>query len=249
LEENRPLALHEVLYPLVMAYDSVALKADVELGGTDQKFNLLMGRNLQREYGQESQVAFITPLLEGTDGLQKMSKSLGNYIGISEPPSEIFGKVMSISDELMWRYYELLTDLTVEEIGKLQLAVDALAFNPRAAKVDLAKRIITDFHSAKAAADAEEEFDRVFKLRELPDVIAEQRIPARTWKIPRLLVETNLAPSMAEARRLIEQGGVRIDGERISHADREIDLKVDQAVVIQVGKRRYLCIRGMSSLS
>src|SRR3989454_176290 len=147
LEDNRPLALHEVMYPLVMAYDSVALEADVELGGTDQKFNLLMGRSLQREYGQESQIAVITPLLEGTDGVQKMSKSLGNYIGINEPPSEIFGKMMSVSDDLMWRYYELLTDLTVDQIAALRRAAENGERNPRDIKAELAKSIIADFHS------------------------------------------------------------------------------------------------------
>src|SRR6186713_2366119 len=146
LAENRPLALHEVMYPLVMAYDSVALEADVELGGTDQKFNLLMGRNLQREYGQESQVAVITPLLEGTDGVQKMSKSLGNYIGINEPPQEMFGKVMSISDDLMWRYYELCTDLSVAEISALRESTNAGERNPRDVKAELAKHIVADFY-------------------------------------------------------------------------------------------------------
>src|SRR2546428_1838054 len=155
LEENRPLALHEVMYPLVMAYDSVALEADVELGGTDQKFNLLMGRNLQREYGQESQIAVITPLLEGTDGVQKMSKSLGNYIGISEPPAEIFGKVMSISDDLMWRYYELVTGLTLQEIASLRRAAESGDRNPRDIKVELAKMIVADFHSPEDAKRAE----------------------------------------------------------------------------------------------
>src|SRR5256885_3821397 len=158
LEDNRPLALHEVMYPLVMAYDSVALEADVELGGTDQKFNLLMGRNLQREYDQEAQVAVITPLLEGTDGVQKMSKSLGNYIGIDEPPAEIFGKVMSISDDLMWRYYELLTDLTVDQIAALRSGAENGERNPRDIKVELAKRIIADFHSSAAAERVKGEF-------------------------------------------------------------------------------------------
>lgn len=244
LAEEKPVALHELLYPLTQAYDSVALEADVELGGTDQKFNLLMGRNLQREYKQEAQVTVVMPLLEGTDGVQKMSKSLGNYIGINEPPSEIFGKVMSISDELMWRYYELLTDKTAVEISRMKVDVGVLALNPRAAKVDLAKLIITDFHSAEAAAAAEEEFDRIFKLRELPEAIAIRPIPAKLWKLPRLLVETNLAPSMAEARRLIEQGGVRVAGERVSEADAEIDLKLAQEIVIQVGKRRHLVVLG-----
>lgn len=250
LLEEKPIALHELLYPLTQAYDSVALEADVELGGTDQKFNLLMGRNLQREYQQEAQVAVITPLLEGTDGVQKMSKSLGNYIGINEPPSEIFGKVMSISDDLMWRYYRLLTDKTDAEIVRMGVEVGGGAVNPRALKVNLAKLIITDFHSAEAAEAAEEEFDRVFKLRLFPEAIAVRQTPAKTWQLARLLVETNLAPSMAEARRLIEQGGVRVGdpgsvGERISQANAEIELRVNQKLVIQVGKRRHLLLEGV----
>src|SRR4051812_46395676 len=159
LQEERPVALHELLYPLTQAFDSVALEADVELGGTDQNFNLLMGRNLQREYRQEPQVVITTPLLEGTDGVQKMSKSLDNYIGINEPPQEMFGKVMSISDDLMWRYFELCTDLRTEEISSLRAATEQGERNPRDVKVDLAKRIITDFHSAQDARHAEEEFD------------------------------------------------------------------------------------------
>jgi tyrosyl-tRNA synthetase len=244
ISEERPVALHELLYPLVQAYDSVALRADVELGGTDQKFNLLMGRNLQREYEQEAQVCVVMPLLEGTDGVQKMSKSLGNYIGIDEPPQEMFGKVMSISDELMWRYYELLTDLTAAEIVRMRTSIGVEALNPRTAKVDLAKRIITDFHSTEAAAAAEEEFDRVFKHRELPDVIPSVPLAPRTWKLARLLVETKLAPSMAEARRLIDGGGVRVGGERISQANAEVEVKADQEIVIQVGKRRHICVVG-----
>ncbi len=244
LAANRPLALHEILYPLVMAYDSVALEADVELGGTDQKFNILMGRNLQREYGQEPQVAMITPLLEGTDGVQKMSKSLGNYIGINEAPSEMFGKVMSISDELMWRYYELCTDLTTSEIASLRAASESGRRNPRDAKVELAKRIISDFHSSDDARAAEEEFNRVFKRKEAPDEVEERTVAAGRWKLPRLLVETGLAPSMAEARRLIEQGGVRIDGERHTQVDGEIEVTKDRAPLIQVGKRRFLRVAG-----
>jgi tyrosyl-tRNA synthetase len=184
------------------------------------------------------------PLLEGTDGVQKMSKSLGNYIGINELPAEIFGKVMSISDQLMWRYYELLTDKTADEISRMKDDVGTLALNPRAAKVDLAKLIITDFHSAEAAGAAEEEFDRVHKLRQLPDAVAVRIIKVKLWKLPRLLVETNLAPSMAEARRLIDQGGVRVAGERVFHADTEIDLKQGQEIVIQVGKRRHVVVQG-----
>src|SRR5687768_4626231 len=222
LETNRPLALHEVMYPLVMAYDSVALEADVELGGTDQKFNLLMGRNLQREYGQESQVAVIMPLLEGTDGVQKMSKSLGNYIGINEPPQEIFGKVMSISDDLMWRYYELCTDLSAPEIAALREDTR----NPRDVKVDLAKRIVADFYSAADARKAEDEFVRRFRNKQTPDDIEERKLPSGPWKLPRLLVELSLAPSMAEARRLIEQGGVHVGGERRAQTDRSEERRV-----------------------
>ncbi len=244
LAEERPVALHELLYPLTQAYDSVALRADVELGGTDQKFNLLLGRNLQREYEQEPQVALITPLLEGTDGVQKMSKSLGNYIGIDEPPQEMFGKVMSISDDLMWRYYVLLTDFTPAEIREMRERAGSGEINPRDFKVALARRVITDFHSRAAAEAAEEEFNRVFKRKEVPDEIEERALAARVWKLPRLLVETGLAPSMAEARRLIEQGGVRVDGERASQTETEVELTADRAPLIQVGKRRFLRVRG-----
>ncbi|MFL6231458.1 MAG: tyrosine--tRNA ligase [Pyrinomonadaceae bacterium] len=226
LAEERPVALHELLYPLSQAYDSVALRADVELGGTDQKFNLLLGRNLQREYGQEPQVAFIMPLLEGTDGVQKMSKSLGNYIGINDAPQDMFGKIMSISDDLMWRYYELLTDLHPDKISNLRAQAEAGTRNPRDLKVELAKRIIADFHSSSDAAAAEEEFNRVFKRKETPDEVEERNLAAGTWKLARLLVETGLAPSMAEARRLVEQGGVKVEGEKHSRVDEELELNV-----------------------
>ena len=244
LAEERPVALHELLYPLVQGYDSVALKSDVELGGTDQKFNMLVGRNLQRDFGQEPQVVITTPLLEGTDGVQKMSKSYGNYVGINESPQEMFGKIMSITDELMWRYYELVTDLRPDEIARLRSSAESGARNPRDLKVELAKRIITDFHSRAAANAAEEEFNRVFKLKEAPDEIEERNVAARVWKLPRLLVETGLAPSMGEARRLIEQGGVRVDGERAALAEAEVELSADRAALIQVGKRRFLRVRG-----
>jgi tyrosyl-tRNA synthetase len=245
MAEERPVALHELLYPLTQAYDSVALEAGVELGGTDQKFNLLLGRNLQREYGQDPQVALITPLLEGTDGVQKMSKSLGNYIGITEPPQEMFGKIMSITDSLMWRYYELLTDLRPEQLAELRSSAGSGAHNPRDLKVELAKRVIADFHSQAAADAAEEEFNRVFRRKEAPDEIEERALAAGAWKLPRLLVETKLAPSMAEARRLIEQGGVRADGERISRIDFGVELRPDRALTLQVGKRHFLRVRGV----
>ncbi|HEY3025497.1 MAG TPA: tyrosine--tRNA ligase [Pyrinomonadaceae bacterium] len=247
LAEERPIALHELLYPLTQAYDSVALEADVELGGTDQKFNLLMGRNVQREYGQEPQIAVVMPLLEGTDGVQKMSKSTGNYIGISEPPSEIFGKVMSISDDLMWRYYELLTDLTVAEIAAMRESAERGQRNPRDIKVELAKRIITDFHSAADATRAEEEFNRVFKNKGVPDEIItfEVETDGGPWSLPRLLVTTGLAPSVAEARRLIEQGGVRLNGEpQINKSGLVFVIKTGDELLLQVGKRRFLRVRG-----
>jgi tyrosyl-tRNA synthetase len=240
LKEERPIALHELLYPLTQAYDSVALHADVELGGTDQKFNLLVGRNLQREYEQEAQVCVVMPLLVGTDGVQKMSKSLGNYIGINEAPAEMFGKVMSISDELMWRYYELLTDLRAEEIAVLRASAERGERNPRDIKVELARRIITDFHSAETAQKAEEEFNRVFTRKEVPDEVERRAIEEGKWKLPRLLVEHELANSMAEARRLIEQGGVRLNGEKCSRVDYEVDLLNGGKILIQVGKRRFL---------
>ncbi len=242
LNENRPLALHEVLYPLVMAYDSVALEADVELGGNDQKFNLLMGRNLQREYGQQPQVAMITPLLEGTDGVQKMSKSLGNYIGINESPNEMFGKVMSISDDLMWRYFKLCTDVSLAEIERMKQAC-AEGANPRGFKIELARRIITEFHSDVEANAAIENFNRVFTRHEAPEDIEERSVAAGDWKLPRLLVEVGLAPSTADARRLIEQGGVRVDGTRCMIINDAIILKPDISVLIQVGKRRFLRVR------
>ena len=247
LAEERPVALHELLYPLSQAYDSVALRADVELGGTDQKFNLLLGRNLQREYGQEPQVAVIMPLLEGTDGVQKMSKSLGNYIGINDPPQEMFGKVMSISDDLMWRYYELLTDLSTHDISLLQKQAETGVGNPRVFKAVLAKRIITDFHSQDAANTAEDEFNRIFRSKGTPDEVEERSVAATTYKLPRLLVETGLAPSMAEARRLVEQGGVRVNDVRITRPDTEIELNGNADAspqLIQVGKRRFLRVRG-----
>ncbi len=244
LEANRPLALHEVMYPLVMAYDSVALEADVELGGTDQKFNLLMGRNLQREYGQESQVAMVMPLLEGTDGVQKMSKSLGNYIGISEPPQEIFGKVMSISDDLMWRYYELCTDLSPSAIASLRESANAGQRNPRDIKADLAKRIVADFYSDAEAHKAEEEFNSMFRNKQAPDVIEERALESGLWKLPRLLVELGLVSSMAEARRMIEQGGVYVEGERRTQTDFELSFSADQSYLIQVGKRKFMRVKG-----
>jgi len=244
INEERPIALHELLYPLTQAYDSVALHADVELGGTDQKFNLLLGRNLQREYEQEPQVAIIMPLLVGTDGVQKMSKSLGNYIGINEPPQEMFGKVMSISDELMWRYYELLTDLPIDEIAALRAAAESGERNPRDIKVELAKRIITDFHSKAEAASAEEEFNRIFKRKEMPEDIKTVEIKAGSLPLAHFLANSGLAASVAEARRLIEQGGVRIGGVRQTEPNILVAVKTGDDFILQVGKRRFLRVKG-----
>jgi tyrosyl-tRNA synthetase len=245
LAEERPIALHELLYPLTQAYDSVALRADVELGGTDQKFNLLLGRNLQREYEQEAQVCIIMPLLVGTDGVQKMSKSLGNYIGINEPPSEMFGKVMSISDELMWRYYELLTDLTTDEIGEMRGRAAGGKVNPRDLKVELAKRIITDFHSQAEANAAGEEFNRLFKRKEVPEEIKTVEIEAGSLPLAQFLARTELASSVAEAKRLIEQGGVRVGGVRQTESNVAVVLKNGDDFILQVGKRRFLRVRGV----
>jgi tyrosyl-tRNA synthetase len=242
LEQNRPLALHEVMYPLVMAYDSVALAADVELGGTDQKFNLLMGRNLQREYEQESQVVMITPLLEGTDGVQKMSKSLGNYIGINEPPQEIFGKIMSITDDLMWRYYEVCTDLTPSQIASLRKAAEKGEHNPRDIKADLGKRIVADFYSAGEAERAAEVFDQNFKFKQ-PE-FEPLAVPFGLYKLVDLLIATNLVASKREARRLIEQGGVSVNRDRCNRPDFEIDLTGDRRVLLQIGKRNFLEVLG-----
>ncbi|HEX3280924.1 MAG TPA: tyrosine--tRNA ligase [Pyrinomonadaceae bacterium] len=244
LADEKPIALHELLYPLTQAYDSVALAADIELGGTDQKFNLLMGRNLQREYDQEAQVCVIMPLLEGTDGVQKMSKSLGNYIGINEPPAEIFGKVMSISDELMWRYYELLTDLTTEQIAALKSAANNGERNPRDIKADLAKMIIADFYSQDDAQKAEAEFVKVFRSKQTPDQVEEISLESGLWKLPRLLVSSGLVASMAEARRLLEQGGVSVDGTKRADVAFELSLNPEKFVMLQIGKRRFLRVRG-----
>jgi tyrosyl-tRNA synthetase len=205
-----------------------------------------MGRNLQREYGQESQIAVITPLLEGTDGVQKMSKSLGNYIGINEPPQEIFGKVMSISDDLMWRYYELLTDVTIQEIASLRNASESGERNPRDIKADLAKMIVTDFHSAADAKVSEEEFNRMFRNKEMPQEVEDWWVPYASYKLPRLLAEMPfLASSIADARRLISQGAVRVNGERVTDVNFVVDLRsLDQVVLLQVGKRRFVRVQG-----
>jgi tyrosyl-tRNA synthetase len=241
MNAQQPISLHELLYPLVQGYDSVALEADVELGGTDQKFNLLSGRNLQREYDQEPQVVMTTPLLEGLDGVQKMSKSYGNYIGIDEPSTEMFGKVMSISDDLMWRYYGLLTDLSAAEISNLRSEITN-GKNPRDVKVILAKLIIRDFHSAEAADAAEEDFNRRFVKKEVPDEIEEKQIDAGNYKLTELIANAGLAGSKTEARRLIEQGGVKVNGEKATNSAADITIGTE-STLLQVGKRKFLKVR------
>ena len=232
---SQPIAIHEFLYPLMQGYDSVAMKADVELGGTDQKFNLLVGRELQKDFGQEQQCILTMPLLEGTDGVEKMSKSLGNTIGIAEPSKEIFGKLMRISDELMWRYIELLSFEPMETVQGWKKEVDG-GRNPREIKVLFAKEIVTRFHS-KAAADREaEDFGKVpQEMREVP-----LYYPATGLPITQLLVQAGLASSVSEAIRLIEQGGVKVKGERVS--DRALKLTKAETYVIQVGKRKFVRI-------
>ena len=243
MSEEKPIALHELLYPLVQGYDSVALQCDVEFGGTDQKFNMLVGRVLQREYEQEPQVVITTPLLEGTDGVEKMSKSLGNYISIDEPAGDIFGKVMSISDELMWKYYELLTDKTIIEIESLRAECDAGVLNPRDAKIGLAKMIVADFHPASEAAQAEKDFIDQFSKGNVPDEVEERAVASQMWRIADLLVETGLVGSKGEAKRLIKQGGVKIDGVKAENAGVEVRVATD-AVLLQVGKLKYLKVTG-----
>jgi len=230
-----PIAVHEFLYPLMQGYDSVALKSDVELGGTDQKFNLLVGRELQKEYGQAPQCVLTMPLLEGTDGVEKMSKSKGNYIGISEAPDSMFGKLMSISDTLMWRYFELLSFRSLDDIAALKAATDAGA-NPRDAKVALAQEIITRFHSAQAAEDALATFQARFRDGAMPDEMPEVNVTGAPLGILKVLREAGLVASGAEAQRNVEQGGVRVNGDRIE--DKSLQLQAG-TYVIQVGKRKF----------
>src|SRR5262252_3098022 len=244
LKAGVPISVHEMLYPLAQGYDSVALQCDVELGGTDQKFNLLVGRDLQRDYGQPPQIVATTPLLEGTDGVEKMSKSKNNYIGITEPPKVMFRKVMGISDELMWRYWELLTDKSIAEIARLKSDVESGARHPRDVKSDLAKKLVADFHSHAEADRAEAEFIRRFRERQTPTEVETRVIKsaARNIKLVDLMTQIELAPSKAEARRLISQGGVKLNGERISEATFEIDTGAVREIQLQVGKLKFLKI-------
>ncbi|MEI7841662.1 MAG: tyrosine--tRNA ligase [Gallionellaceae bacterium] len=237
-KNNQPIAIHEFIYPLVQGYDSVALKADIELGGTDQKFNLLMGRELQKHFGQAPQCVLTMPLLEGLDGVNKMSKSLGNYIGITDAPQDMFGKIMSISDKLMWRYLELLSFESLTTIAQWHEEV-LNGRNPRDIKVLLAQEIVARFHSKKAAEDALTEFEARFQKGVLPDDMPEITVTSTdgTIGVPQMLKQANLVASTSEAMRMIEAGAVKLDGEKIS--DKSLQIKAGAVVVAQVGKRKF----------
>jgi tyrosyl-tRNA synthetase len=239
---NQPISIHEFFYPLMQGYDSVALESDVELGGTDQKFNLLMGRQLQKEYGLSQQCALTMPIIEGLDGVQKMSKSLGNYIGISEPPNEIYGKAMSIPDELMVKYYELATSISLEELEKLKSGLANGTIHPRDAKMRLARTFVEMYVGEEEAQEAENHFKTVFQQRALPADIPEKTVAAadledgKMW-IVKLLSELELVPSNGEARRMVQQGAVKINETKVESVDDRI--AVEDGMIVQVGKRKF----------
>ena len=245
---NEPISMLEFMYPLLQGYDSVAVRADIELGGTDQKFNLLMGRTIMEAYGLSPQSILTVPLLVGTDGEQKMSKSYGNYVGVSDEPGDMFGKLMSIPDELMVTYMSLVTDASARDVQALEKGLADGSYHPAQAKRDLAERVVRIYHGADAAQAARDGFDRVFKEKERPQDIPEKALPVgavregKVW-LPRLLTETGLVASNGEARRLIEQGGVRINDQVVTDPGAEVDPAALQGVVVQVGKRKFLRIR------
>jgi tyrosyl-tRNA synthetase len=238
-QNNLPISIHEFLYPLVQGYDSVALRADVELGGHDQIFNLFVGRVIQRAYGQESQVLVTVPLLEGTDGVNKMSKSYGNYVGIDEPPDVMFGKLMSISDDLMIKYYELLSDITIEQLNSLKEGIQNGTAHPRDAKVSFAKEMITRFHSKEAADGAHENFDKMFRDKEVPEdieVVTMKKSEIGAW-LPKLLAMIGMVTSTSEGKRMIQQGGVHINGAKVTTDEMSFDGLSE--LIIKVGKRKF----------
>ncbi|HJV46747.1 MAG TPA: tyrosine--tRNA ligase [Bacillota bacterium] len=243
---EQPISLHEFFYPLMQGYDSVALESDIELGGTDQKFNLLMGRQLQKEYAKDQQIAIMMPILEGLDGVHKMSKSLGNYIGISEVPNEIYGKTMSVPDELMLKYYELVTNISNEELQELRKGIENGTIHPRDAKMRLAKTFVTMFHGTEAAEEAEQHFKTVFQQRALPTDIADVELSAqlledeKIW-VAKLLVELKLTPSTGEARRMVQQGGVKINEVKVE--DLQAQVSVEDGMIVQVGKRKFAKVK------
>ncbi len=239
-KENRPITTMEFMYPLLQGYDSVALNSDIEFGGNDQKFNLLVGRTMQRAYGLNKEQSVITmPLLEGLDGVNKMSKSLGNYIGITESPSDMFGKVMSISDNLMWRYYELVSSISLKELESLKSSVENGSFHPKVAKENLAIEIITRFHNAESAQKAKENFTSIFAQHNIPSDLREVSVESQSW-ICKVLLDYEMVKSTSEARREIRAGAVRIDGEKLS--DENFKLK-SGIYVLQIGKRKFLKVK------
>jgi tyrosyl-tRNA synthetase len=241
LQNQQPISMHELLYPLLVAYDSVVLESDVELGATEQKFNLLMGREIQREYGQESQVAFTMPILVGLDGARKMSKSLGNYVGITETPDEMFGKMMSIPDELMWSYYELVTDRKPEDIVKLRSDVSGGSTHPMDVKMRLAQEVVTGFHGEIAARKAFHTFQSVFRDRQAPQEAPVKHLSVGTPQtIKALLMTLGLAPSVSEAERLVKQGAIEIDGQRVDDSRKEIDLSKPREFLLRAGKKKFM---------
>jgi tyrosyl-tRNA synthetase len=243
LAENQPISVHELLYPLLTAYDAVALKSDVEIGATEQKFNLLVHRDIQREYGLPSEVALTMPILVGLDGSRKMSKSLGNYVGITEAPDDIFGKLMSIPDSLMWSYYELGTDRTPAEIGALKEQVSSGSVHPMDLKMKLATEVIADFHGQDAAQKAAENFQRVFRDRQAPAEAPVHKVPrGPAKKLAALLAELQLASSKSEADRLVKQGGVEIDGVAAGDPRQEVDLSQAREFLLRAGKKKFLRI-------
>jgi tyrosyl-tRNA synthetase len=243
-QSGQPIAIHELLYPLAQGYDSVALKADVEMGGTDQLFNLLVGRDLMREYNLAPQVVLTMPLLEGLDGLEKMSKSLGNYIGIDEPSDQIFGKVMSISDDLMWKYYTLCTDLLPDEVAEKKARVESGTVHPMEAKRELARAIVAGFWSAEDGERADAEFRRIFSDRQNPTEIEEKTLEAaETQLLVRIITACGLAPTNNEARRLIAQGGVSVDDLRVDDSRATLDGSPGKSYLLKIGKRKFLRVR------
>jgi tyrosyl-tRNA synthetase len=243
MKNGIPVFMHEIIYPLFQGYDSIALEADVELGGTDQKFNLLVGRELQKEYGQEPQVIMTLPLLEGIDGKEKMSKSLGNYIGINENPKEIFGKIMSISDELMFRYYELLTDIPMKEIEKMREDAISGKVNPKVLKEELGYLIVKDFWGEEKAREAREEFEKVFSKGEIPEEIEEIPVEEESVSIVELLFQKGILPSKGEVKRLIRGGGLYLDGERIDDVNFILDFKKKEGFILKLGKKKFYRLR------
>jgi tyrosyl-tRNA synthetase len=240
LKQGKPIGLHEFMYPLMQGYDSVAIRADVEFGGSDQEFNLLIGRTMQERFGQKPQDILTTPLLIGTDG-RKMSKTYNNYIGVSESPSEMFGKVMSAIDDIIVKYFKLATDVPMKEIDEIERGIKNCSLNPRDAKARLGREIVTIYHSKADAIAAEQEFERIFKDKQKPSKIPEFRASKKVYLIPDLLVESGLVKSKAEAKRLVEQRGVKIDDKVI--ADWQKSINVKNGMIIQVGKRKFKKIK------